>query len=64
MKVTEKIILIRILEAKLKMYTIEEITAATKKLFGRKYTSALVRAALKNSKAERFTVDEAKKIVE
>lgn len=46
------------------MYTKAEIVAATQKLFGKKYTPALVEAALKSSKAEKFTVDEAKKIVE
>lgn len=47
-----------------KMYTKTEIVAATQKLFGKKYTPALVEAALKSSKSEKFTVDEAKKIVE
>jgi len=47
-----------------KMYTKAEIVAATTKLFGKKYTPALVEAALKSSKAEKFSVDEAKKIVE
>ena len=46
------------------MYTKAEIVAATTKLFGKKYTPALVEAALKSSKAEKFSVDEAKKIVE
>ena len=45
------------------MYTKEEIVAATQKLFGKKYTPALVEAALKSSKAEKFTVDEAKKLL-
>lgn len=46
------------------MYSKAEIVAATQKLFGKKYTQALVEAALKSSKAEKFSVEEAKKIVE
>ena len=46
------------------MYSIEEIVAASEKLFGTKYSPALVEAALKTSKLKTFSREKAIEIVE
>ncbi len=46
------------------MYSIDEIVAASEKLFGRKYFPALVAAALKSAKVTMTSKEEAIKIVE
>ena len=46
------------------MYSIGDIVAASEKLFGGKYSAALIAAALKHSKKENFTKEEAIEIVD
>ena len=46
------------------MYSASDIVAASEKLFGRKYSAALIAAALKDSKKENFTKEEAIEIVD
>ena len=46
------------------MYSIDEIVAANDKLFGRRYTPALVAAALKAANVTMTSKEEAIKIVE